>query len=218
MFFKTTPLLSKKIRVKICGLQTIQTAQLAVDSGVDAIGLVFYKPSPRCVTLLQANEIALSVGREIDIIGVFVNPSRKEVEQAINQVGLTGLQFHGNESRDFCTQWSLPWLKAIHVDDRTDIKSQIKHWSESFACLLDTKTPGLYGGAGRQFNWQKIPADQCASIILSGGLNPDNVAEAMALKPFALDVSSGVENTRGIKSITLMQAFMKEVHDVQNMY
>ena len=216
MFFKTTPSSPERTRVKICGLQTVKTAQLAVDSGADAIGLVFYKPSPRCVTLSQANKIALSVDRQIDIIGVFVNPSREEVEQTIRRVNLTGLQFHGNESKDFCTQWPLPWLKAIHIDEQTDIKSQIQHWPESFACLLDTKTPSLYGGAGKQFNWQKIPTDQCASIVLSGGLNPDNVAEAMALEPFALDVSSGVEYTRGIKSITLIKAFMKEVHNVQN--
>lgn len=217
MFFDCPPdQNTNSVKVKICGLRSALMAKWAVAAGADAIGLMFYKPSPRCVTFNEAAKLSEAVKGQADIVGVFVNPTKDEVKEAIQKSGLTGLQFHGDESVDFCTQWDLPWLKAIHVDGLCDIESEVDRWRSAFACLLDTKLPSHYGGSGKTFDWSCIPNNRRSSIVLSGGLHSGNVAEALSdITPFALDVSSGVEVTRGQKSQALITAFMHEVQNVR---
>jgi len=198
-------------KVKICGIQDSDMAAWCVKQGADAIGLMFFQPSPRFVSITQASAVINNVKGKIDIIGVFVNPSKEEVEKAIDS-GITGLQFHGNETVEFCAQWPLPWLKAIHVDDHCHIKDELEKWQCAFSCLLDSKAPDAYGGMGKKFNWQAIPKSYRTSIVLSGGIHLGNVVEALSeISPFALDVSSGVESVRGQKSKALIRAFMQEV-------
>ena len=217
MLFNDTSASSNHVKVKICGICDSSIARCCVEQGADAIGLMFYPPSPRSVSLEKAAVIAEDVSGTIDIIGVFVNPDKEEVDQVLDKVKLTGLQFHGNETEIFCSQWLMPWLKAVHLHDNCDIMADIHHWNYAFACLLDNKTEGLYGGSGKAFDWSRIPVEVRQSIILSGGLHSGNVAEAIrTVSPLALDVSSGVERIRGKKSITLIKEFMHEVTHAQD--
>ncbi len=211
MFFDNT---NNYIKIKICGICDVDIARFAVNEGADAIGLMFYKQSPRFVTLEQAALIIDAVEGKADIIGVFVNADEIQIEKAI-ALGITGLQFHGNESLEFCSQWSLPWLKAISVDNNTNINSEIRVWKQAFACLLDTKVSGIYGGSGKVFDWSVIPDKIKCFIVLSGGLTSHNIESAIEqVNPFALDVSSGVESSRGVKSKALIKQFISKVkHD-----
>ncbi|WP_372798704.1 phosphoribosylanthranilate isomerase [Litorivivens sp.] len=202
-----------RTRVKICGITRVSDARIAYALGADAIGLVFYKPSSRNISVDQAVEIARAVGPFISRVGLFVNPSAEDVEQVIRQVGLDRLQFHGDESEAFCRQFGLPYIKALRAKPGVDFQATVDQYPSAMGVLLDSYKPGVAGGTGEVFDWQSIPTALRSSIILAGGLNAGNVSEAIrAIRPAAVDVSGGVEESPGIKSADKIEAFIEAVN------
>lgn len=202
-----------RVRVKICGITRIEDAQAAVAHGADAIGLVFYEPSPRNVTVTQAIEIADTIPAFVTVVGLFVNAEPAFVRDVISRVGLDLLQFHGDETPQECAQYGLPFIKAIRVKSDTNLIQCAKDFSTSRGLLLDTYTDGVAGGTGHVFDWNLIPAQLDKPVILAGGLNADNVAQAIhQVKPYAVDVSGGVEMSKGIKDAARIAAFMQQVY------
>jgi phosphoribosylanthranilate isomerase len=202
-------------RVKICGLTSVADALSAAEAGADMIGLMFYAGSPRHVTLAQAAEIARALPPAIVRVGVFVNPDEAFVGRAIAECGLGLLQFHGDESSDFCTQFGVMSMKALPMRDRASLDVLSQYHTDAF--LLDAYAPGERGGTGRTFNWDLAieAATLGKPIFLAGGLTPDNVAEAVRqVHPFAVDVSSGVESAPGRKDAAKMRAFVAAVKTV----
>jgi phosphoribosylanthranilate isomerase len=190
----------------------VEDALNAVDAGCDAIGLVFYPPSPRHVSLEQAKQIVAALPPYVTVVGLFVDPEAGFVREAIDTARLTCVQFHGDESADFCDQFSVCWYKAIRVKSDTDLYASVKEYKKASALLLDTYKAGVPGGTGETFNWSLIPDDLTKPVILAGGLEPSNVASAIQqVKPFAVDVSGGVEAKKAIKSKDKMIAFVQEV-------
>ncbi len=206
----------KSVRVKICGLREPEHAVIAADAGADAIGLMFYSSSPRNVTVDEAALIAKAVAGKVTRVGVFVNPDEDFLKEVLAGVELDALQFHGDESNEFCSRWGLPWIKAVRVKDAMDVESELANWPDASAFLLDSYTPGVYGGTGEAFDWNRFPKHLKQPLILAGGLTPVNVAAAaVTVRPWALDVSSGVEQSRGIKDTALIKGFMEEVNNVR---
>jgi len=204
-----------RTRVKICGLTREQDVQAAVQAGADAIGLVFYEPSPRYVEIELAQRLAESVPAFVTVTGLFVNAGQACIQAVLDKVRIDLLQFHGDEPATFCAQFSRPYIKALRVADDTDIAAYAEEYISSRALLLDTYQKGTPGGTGNAFNWDLIPRNIALPVILAGGLGPDNVADAIRkVQPFAVDVSGGVEEDKGIKDINKIRAFMKEVQSV----
>lgn len=202
-----------RVRVKICGITRIEDAIAAVANGADAIGLVFYEPSPRNVTLSQAIEIASKIPAFVTVVGLFVNAEPAFVRDVIKQVKLDLLQFHGDETPQECAQYGLPFIKAIRVKSDTNLIQCAKDFSASKGLLLDTYTDGVAGGTGHVFDWNLIPAELDKPVILAGGLNAQNVAQAIRqVQPYAVDVSGGVEMAKGIKDAAKIAAFMQQVY------
>lgn len=203
------------VRTKICGITTRQDALIAAQAGVDAIGLVFYEPSPRAISLDVAEEIARSVPAFVSIVGLFVNPSRKFVDEVLARVPLDTLQFHGDESPEFCEQFGRRWIKAIRVRNREDIANAFEVYANASGLLVDAYDPTRFGGTGHGFDWSLIPQERPLPLILAGGLDSDNVSRAVIqVRPWAVDVSGGVERERGIKDAARMIEFLREVHRV----
>ena len=185
-------------KVKICGITNIGDATLSVDLGADALGFVFYKDSPRCVREDVAREIIRQLPSSVSSVGVFVNGKEDSIRQISEFCGLDLLQFHGDESPDFCTQFDKRLIKAFRVRDKKDLEF-ISLYKVS-AILLDTYYENIYGGGGKIFNWQlAVEAKRFSSrVILAGGLSPDNISKAIqAVNPFGVDVSSGIESEPG---------------------
>ena len=202
-------------RVKICGLTRPEDIDGAVQFGADALGLVFYEPSPRSVSLDQAAELVKRVPAFMSVVGLFVNPSRQEVEAVLERVPLDLLQFHGDESADFCASFGRRWIKAIRVREAGQIEAAFEEFHNASGLLVDAWDPDRYGGTGKSFNWDLIPDYRPLPIILAGGLSSDNVFAAVKeVKPWAVDVSGGVEQGKGIKDIQKISHFIKEVHRV----
>lgn len=202
-----------RVRVKICGITRVEDALNAVEQGADAIGLVFYEPSPRNVEILQAIEIANKIPAFVTVVGLFVNAEPEFVRKVITQVKLDLLQFHGEESPQECASYGLPFIKAIRVKSDTNLVQCAKDFSASKALLLDTFTDGVAGGTGHVFDWNLIPAALDKPVILAGGLNAQNVAQAIKqVRPYAVDVSGGVEISKGIKDAAKIAAFMQQVY------
>ena len=198
-------------RIKVCGLTRVEDVQAAVAAGVDAIGLVFYPESPRHVTIEQATELCRHIPPFISVVGLFVNASRAQVHRVIEAVPLNLLQFHGDESADQCEGFGLPYLRAARVRPGVDLLEFASQFASARALLLDTWTPA-YGGSGESFDWALVPSACPLPVILSGGLNPDNVADAIRqVHPVAVDVSSGVESAKGIKDAAKIRAFVRAV-------
>lgn len=198
-------------RIKVCGLTRVEDVQAAVAAGVDAIGLVFYPESPRHVTIEQAAELCRHIPPFITVVGLFVNASRAQVHRVIEAVPLNLLQFHGDESADQCEGFGLPYLRAARVRPGVDLLEFASQFASARALLLDTWTPA-YGGSGESFDWALVPSACPLPVILSGGLNPDNVADAIRqVHPVAVDVSSGVESAKGIKDAAKIRAFVRAV-------
>ena len=198
-------------RIKVCGLTRVEDVQAAVAAGVDAIGLVFYPESPRHVTIAQAVTLCREIPPFVTIVGLFVNPSRAEVHRVVESVPLNLLQFHGDETVDQCEGFGLPYLRAARVRPGVDLLEFASQFPSARALLLDTWTPA-YGGSGESFDWSLVPASCPLPVILSGGLTPDNVAEAIRqVRPVAVDVSSGVESAKGIKHAAKIRAFVSAV-------
>jgi phosphoribosylanthranilate isomerase len=199
-------------KVKICGLTSVADAQAAAAAGADMIGLMFYEGSPRYITLPQAVEIARSLPPFVLRVGVFVNPDEAQVIEAIAACGLNLLQFHGDESSEFCTQFGLMSMKALRVRDAESIAALEHYQTDAF--LLDAYSKAGLGGTGEKFNWDlAIAAKRFGKpVFLAGGLTPENVAAAVRqVQPFAVDVSSGVESAPGRKDPAKMRAFIEAV-------
>ena len=202
-----------RVRVKICGITSVQDALTAVKHGADAIGLVFYAPSSRNVSIAQAQEIARQIPAFVSVVGLFVNAEASFVNKVISQVKINLLQFHGDETPEACSQFSLPFIKAIRVKPDTNLIQCAIDFSAAKALLLDTYTEGLMGGTGHVFDWDLIPKQMAQPVILAGGLTADNVAQAIQkVQPYAVDVSGGVEISKGVKDTDKIAAFMQQVY------
>ena len=195
-------------RVKICGITNVDDAIMAVEAGADAIGFVFFKESPRFITHDRAREIIASVPAFVSTVGVFVNEPAWRVEEIMRITGLDIAQLHGDESPEECCKLRRV-IKALRVEKMLDLEP-IKQYEVS-AFLLDAYSKGSYGGTGRVFNWEiALEAKKYGNIVLAGGLNPDNVAEAVKfVRPFAVDVSSGVEAEKGVKDPDKVRQFIR---------
>lgn len=202
-------------RVKICGLTRVEDVQAAVASGADALGFVFYEPSPRSVTIAQAEVLVRHVPAFVSVVGLFVNPSAQSVREVLDRVPLDLLQFHGDERPDFCAQFARRWIKAIRVRDGEQIENAFEEYRQASGLLVDAWDPDRYGGTGHSFNWDLIPLKRSMPLILAGGLSSDNVFGAVKrVQPWAVDVSGGVESGKGIKDSEKISDFIKEVHRV----
>lgn len=199
-------------RVKICGITRPEDGLAAARAGADAIGLMFYAGSPRCVSLDRARRIADALPPFVTIVGVFVDPDPGEVRAAMAAVPLQLLQFHGDESPQFCEGFALPHMKAVRVRPGLDLVQYASRFSKAKALLLDAFVQGAHGGTGQSFDWSLVPRGLELPLVLSGGLHPENVADAIRrVRPWAVDVSSGVEAAKGIKDPKRIAAFMQGV-------
>ncbi len=202
----------KRTRVKICGITRPDDAQDAVAVGADALGLVFYPSSPRHVEIEQAREIARVVPAFVSLVGLFVDPEPEFVEDVCKAVPLDLLQFHGDETNAFCRGFGRRFMKALRVKPGLDLISAVSAYPDACGILLDTYVAGTPGGTGETFDWRLIPSDFARPLILAGGLTPDNVAQAISqCRPYAVDVSGGVEASKGIKDGSKLQNFLREV-------
>jgi phosphoribosylanthranilate isomerase len=207
-----------RTRIKICGITREQDVLAVANGGADALGLVFYEKSPRHVSLQQAEKLARVVPPFVTVVGLFVNPSVEYVREVLAKVSLDVLQFHGEESPEFCQQFGKPYLKAIRVKPGVDLLQCASRYASAQGLLLDAYVEGMQGGTGESFDWALIPHDLPLPVILSGGLHAGNVAAAIKqVRPYAVDVSSGVEAEKGIKDAAKVAAFINEVKraDVQ---
>jgi len=195
------------VRVKICGITNLEDALIAVEAGADALGFVFVNESPRCIFPDQAASIIRKLPPFVQTVGLFVNEDLTVVNATANICGLDLVQLHGEETQDFCMNVNRRVIKAFRVKNMTSL-NEIKDYRVA-ACLLDAWSDSAYGGTGKTFNWEIATAATSQRIILAGGLTPDNVAEAIRqVKPYAVDVSSGVESSPGKKDISLIYAFV----------
>jgi phosphoribosylanthranilate isomerase len=190
----------------------VEDALEAAEQGADAIGLVFYAPSPRNVSIEVACAIVAALPPFVSVVGLFVNAPKANIDEVLAEVRLNVLQFHGDETPVDCMQFNLPFLKAIRVNADTNLLQYEKEFKHAQALLLDAYSDATYGGTGLTFDWNLIPAELSKSIILAGGLNADNVGQAIKqVKPYAVDVSGGVELSKGIKDADKIAAFMQGV-------
>ncbi|OEC52599.1 MULTISPECIES: phosphoribosylanthranilate isomerase [Pseudomonadaceae] len=200
------------VRVKICGITRVEDALAAVAAGADAIGLVFYAPSPRAVTAEQARVIISALPPFVTTVGLFVDMPGEELDSVLATVPLDLLQFHGDESPDVCRRHGRPYLKALRIRPGDDVPALIERYSDASGVLLDTYVPGTPGGTGEAFDWSLVPSAPSRPVVLAGGLTPGNVAEAIRrVRPYAVDVSGGVEAAKGIKDPVLIRAFIDAV-------
>jgi phosphoribosylanthranilate isomerase len=205
-----------RTRVKVCGITRVEDALAAVKHGSDAIGLVFYEKSPRHIPVNRAAEIVAALPPFVCTVGLFVDALEAEVLAALNAVRLDVLQFHGNESPIYCKQFGVPYLKAVRVRPGTNLLQYATDYAEAKALLLDAYAEGVPGGTGQVFDWGLIPTNLSMPLILAGGLNPANVAEAIRrARPYAVDVSGGVEREKGIKDADKIAAFMRGVGNAE---
>ena len=201
-----------RTRVKICGLTRAQDARCAARLGADAIGLVFYAPSPRGVSGTQAVSVLEGLSPFVTVVGLFVDPTEAEVRDVLERVPLDLLQFHGDEPPEFCAQFGRRWIKAVRMRPGVDLRAERERYAASSGLLLDAYRPGVPGGTGTAFDWRLIPRELVGEVILAGGLAADNVRSAIRqVRPYAVDVSGGVESAKGIKAEDKMAAFMREV-------
>ncbi len=200
-----------RVRVKICGITRVEDAAAAARAGADAIGLVFYPPSPRCLSPEQARRLRRALPPFVTAVALFVNPAREAVERVLAEVRPDVLQFHGEEDPSFCTQFGVPYIKACRVKEGTDLLKYFAPFADAQGWLADAYVEA-YGGVGAQFDWSLVPALRDRPLILSGGLTIANVGEALrVVKPWGVDVSSGVEVAKGIKDAAMIEAFIAEV-------
>jgi phosphoribosylanthranilate isomerase len=204
-----------KVRIKICGLTRNQDVQVAVAEGVDALGFVLYAPSPRAVTAEQAALLIKHAPAFVTTVALFVDESAEEIYRILDVCSFDLLQFHGDESPEFCRQFNRPYMKAIRVRSAEDIHRAVQQYPDTKALLLDAYVENLPGGTGQAFDWRLIP-ELSIPWILAGGLNANNVADAVnQVKPFAVDVSGGVEASKGIKDVQKIKDFISEVRNVE---
>jgi phosphoribosylanthranilate isomerase len=201
-----------RTRVKVCGITRAADARAAAEAGADAIGLVFYPPSPRYLSVERAREIRDALPPFVQTVALFVNADAAQVAQVIGRVHPALLQFHGEETPGFCEQFGLPYVKACRVEKGVSALEYLRPFSRAAAWLFDSHVPE-YGGVGESFDWSLVPATD-KPVILSGGLSRDNVAAAIRrVRPWGVDVSSGVESAKGIKDAAKIAAFIAEVRN-----
>ena len=200
-----------QVKVKICGMTNLKDVKIAVDGGVDAVGFIFYKKSPRSVTMQAVRKIVLELPPFVDSVGVFVNETAEQINKIADHCKLDRVQLHGDESPAFCKKIRRRVIKAIRVKDIQSLKKLSDYPVSSF--LLDTFSEDQYGGTGKVFDWNlAYPAKRYGPIILAGGLTPNNVRQAIQrIQPYGVDVCSGVESQPGIKDQKKMKAFLKNV-------
>lgn len=207
-------------RIKICGITRVQDGLDAARAGADAIGLVFVDKSPRSVRTAQARDIVAALPPFVSSVALFVNPAREQVEAVLREVRPDLLQFHGEEPADFCASFGVPWLKAFRVRPGVDLLQSAAPYAGASGWLLDAWSDAAHGGTGAAFDWNLIPRELSRPLILAGGLDPGNVAAAVRIaRPWAVDVSSGVEanqgsiTLKGVKDAAKIAAFIKEVRN-----
>lgn len=202
-----------RTRVKICGITRAEDARAACEAGADAIGLVFYPASPRFLLHEQARMLRDGLPPFVTAVALFVNPSRDEVERVIDRVRPGALQFHGDEPPEFCERFGLPYLKACRVKEGVDLLEYLQPYTGASGWLADAYVEA-YGGTGTSFDWSVVPRQRPRPLILSGGLTTENVRDAIRrVRPWGVDVSSGVESAKGIKDSARIAAFMAEVRN-----
>lgn len=207
---------SSPTKIKICGLTSVADAQAAVAAGADAIGLVFYPKSPRCVSVQQAADIARAVGPFVTTVGLFVDATRDTIDAVLASVPLQLLQFHGNESSVFCASFHRPFIKAVRMAEGVDVLALAHEYQAAGALglLLDSYSAAAMGGTGETFGWERIPPNLPLPLVLAGGLEPSNVSAAICqVQPYAVDVSSGVETAPGRKDSARIAAFVRAVRN-----
>ena len=203
------------VRIKICGITRVEDAIAAAKAGADAIGLVFHAASPRAVDVAQASAIIKALPPFVSTVGLFVNATEQRIREVLARVPLDLLQFHGDEPDDFCQRFGRPYLKAVRVRPGDDLNELAARWPGASGILLDSYKPGVPGGTGETFDWNVIPDQRDWQLVLAGGLNAENVRQAIELTaPWAVDVSGGVEVAKGIKDLCKINAFIQEVRRV----
>lgn len=211
------PCTERRTRVKICGLTRWDDAVAAVSLGADAIGLVFYAASPRAVSIVQAQEIVRGLPPHVTVVGLFVNATAAEIRTVLDTVRIDLLQFHGGEMPQDCIRYGVPYIKAVRMREGVDLFEIEKVHSSASGLLLDSYQSGVAGGTGMAFDWARVPTGLIKPIILAGGLTPDNVAGAIRqVRPYAVDVSGGVESAKGIKDAAKMAAFIQGVKNANS--
>ena len=197
-----------RTRVKICGITRTGDARAAADAGADAIGLVFYPPSPRYLSVERAVEIRDALPPFVQTVALFVNADAAQIAQVIGRVHPSMLQFHGDETPEFCAQFGVPFVKACRIKPGVDALAYLAPYNRAAAWLVDSHVPE-FGGVGESFDWSLVPKERARPLILSGGLDGRNVGQAIrALRPWGVDVSSGVESAPGVKDARLIQEFV----------
>ena len=201
-------------RIKICGIKHLDDALKAVEFGADAIGLIFVEKSPRYASFTDARVIAEAMPPFVTVVGLFMDATAETVREALKVVPLNLLQFHGDETPEFCDQFEMPYIKVLRMRENVNVVAFTQEYPNAAGILLDTYSKAG-GGSGQTFDWSLIPEDMPLPIILAGGLNPENVASAVeTVKPYAVDVSSGVESEPAIKDHKKIEQFIKEVQRV----
>lgn len=204
----------QRTRVKICGLTRAADIAAVVAAGADAVGFVFHPTSPRAVTPEQATELCRVLPPFVTAVGLFVDATAETIAATLDRAPLDLLQFHGDESPEFCARFGRRWIKALRMRPGIDLVAERERFAGADGLLLDAYEPGRAGGTGQSFDWARIPPDIASEILLAGGLTPDNVAEAIErVRPYGVDVSGGVEAARGLKDPNLIFAFMQGVRD-----
>jgi len=199
-------------RIKICGITRVEDACAATESGADAVGLVFFRASPRAVSLERATAIASAIPPFVSIVALFVDESATTIQSVLDALPIDVIQFHGDESPDFCRQFGRPWIKALRIRPELDVPAACSQYRGARAVLLDTWQEGLPGGTGKSFDWRLAAGALPLPVVVAGGLRADNVGDAIhALQPAAVDVSGGVESSPGVKDSRKIQQFIAAV-------
>lgn len=202
-----------RTRVKICGITRPEDGAAAARLGVDAIGLVFYEPSPRCVDIDRARQVAGALPPFVTTVALFVDAEEARVRAVLEAVQPGLLQFHGDESAEYCAQFGRPYVKAVRMRPGVNLAEEAARYASASGLLLDAYEPGVPGGTGNAFEWARVPPGLALPVILAGGLKPENVGTAIrTVMPFAVDVSGGVEREKGVKDHRRMSEFMQEVN------
>ncbi len=204
--------MSSRVRVKICGITQVEDALAAVTAGADALGFVFYEASPRYIDVEKSTEIIDKIPPFINKVALFVNPSYEYVCSVLKSTYIDVLQFHGDEDEAFCNSFNRPYMKAIRIQEETHLDDVVATYHSACGLLIDAFDSAQYGGTGKTFDWSLLPTECSLPLILAGGLTADNVRDAIcSTTVYAVDVSSGVEKSKGVKDHTLIQQFMHEV-------
>ena len=210
--------MSKRCRVKVCGITSVQDAQMVADMGVDAVGLVFYPPSSRYLSIQRAAEVLQSLPPFVSSVALFLDADADVVSETLASVPVDVLQFHGSESAEYCRSFGRPYFKAVGMKGLLasgGFAAYADQYSDAQGILVDSHAPGAAGGTGEVFDWTQVPQNYSKPIILAGGLKPENIRQAIeTTRVYAVDVSSGVESGPGAKDSRKLQDFMRAVRSV----